>query len=62
MSNRSAIRALVPGSQIARCQNDVVFVAMVSHVEDLQLRGESVDKKGAQGGEKITDSKSPGDM
>ena len=39
---QSIIRAPVPSSQIARCQNDVVFVAMVTHVKDLQMQSEEV--------------------
>ena len=36
------LSAPVPSSQIARCQNDVVFVAMVTHVKDLQMQSKEV--------------------
>ena len=47
------LSAPVPSSQIARCQNDVVFVAMVTHVKDLQMQSKEVWAPPQKGPRKI---------
>ena len=51
--SKSIIRAPVPSSQIARCQNDVIFVAMVTHVKDLQMQSKEVWAPPQKGPRKI---------